>query len=149
MYTLVVVDVQPDFYAANGKQFLLNCKREIRQAMKDNAGIVFLEYYGCGPTKIELRKLVDGYERAYFDTKDEDDGSLEVSVLLRKYYLNKKNVRVIGVNTDCCVRSTVEGLTAQLLNANITVVADACASDFDHAGGIRMLKNMSNVQVAA
>lgn len=148
-YTLVIVDMQNEFRAANGKTIIANCKREIKRAMKDNAAIIFLEYYGNGPTKSVLSNLVDGYEWTWTETKDEDDGSLEVAVLIRKYDLDKKLIKVCGVNTDCCVKATVSGLTARFLNSSIEVIADACASDWYHESGLNLLRKIPNVNVRA
>ena len=143
----MVVDMQQDFNAANGKSVVSNCKKVIKQAMLDDASIIFLEYNGCGPTKYELFNLTDGYANTYVDIKDEDDGSLEVAVLIRKHKLNKNHIKVCGVNTDCCVASTVRGLTSRFLNANIEILASACASDWNHPSGLSALRKMPNVNV--
>jgi nicotinamidase-related amidase len=147
-YSLLVVDMQKYFPPANGKRILANCKKEIITAMKNKAAIIFLEYIGCGPTKRELSALTRGYARVYFDIKDADDGSLEAAVLIRKHKLPKANIRVVGVNTDCCVASTVEGLTQRLFKSKIDVVASACDSNWDHFSGLRHLSNMRNVRVS-
>jgi nicotinamidase-related amidase len=146
-YTLVVVDVQTDFDAANGRHLIANVKREIRQAMKDNAAIIILEYSGCGQTQESILNLVDGYHRCWTDTKDKDDGSLEVAVFVRKHNLPKQIIKVCGVNTDCCVRRTVEGLTTRFLKSTINIVADACDSSWDHISGLSMLGRMPRVNV--
>lgn len=146
-YSLIIVDMQAEFNAANGKKVIANCKREIRKAMKDNVGIIFLEYNGCGTTHPELMDLVDGYSKALFETKDEDDGSEEAEFSIRSHRCNKTYIKVCGVNTDCCVKYTVRGLTARFSRATIEVIGDACASDYDHIYGLSSLRKIPNVNV--
>lgn len=147
MYTLVVVDMQADFRAANGERVVKNCQREINQAVQDGAGIIFLEYSGYEATKKELYDLVDGYARAWTAIKYHDDGSEEAASLIRTHKLDKVNIKVCGVNTDCCVKSTVSGLTSRLPNPTINVIADACDSDWNHVHGLDVLMKMDNVSV--
>lgn len=147
MYTLVVVDMQPDFNAANGARVTKNCLREINQAMKDKAFVIFLEYYGSGPTIKTLSDAVKTYSKAHFSTKHDDDGSDNVDVFIRKYKMKHNLIKVCGVNTDCCVRSTVEGLSCLYKRATIDVIADACDSDWNHSNGITMLKKIPNCNV--
>lgn len=148
MYTLVVVDMQSQFKAANGKRVRENCLREILQAIKDNSPIIFLEWEGYPPTLDDLILPVkDQYQNYYVKTKVTDDGSAQVESLV---YLNRlpKNFKVCGVNTDCCVAATVRGLTSRFEMAIIDVIADACDSDWNHLAGLdRMKKMQCNVNV--
>lgn len=148
-YVLLIVDMQPEFSAANGKRVLNNCKRELRKAMIENASIIFLEYDGCGTTNTDLVDLVDGYNKVWFETKGDDDGSEEAEFVIRSHRCSKTVIKVCGVNTDCCVRYTVQGLTARFTRATIDVISDACASDYDHMYGLTSLRKMPNVNVTA
>ncbi len=145
MYTLIVVDMQARFHASKRDRVRKNCLREITQAVKDDAHIIFLEYNGCGPTLPELTEAL--HTKCFFKNKWNDDGSAEVesTVLLNKL---PKHFKVCGVNTDCCVRATVAGLTARFSMATIDVIVDACDSDWNHEGGVTTMTAMKgNVNV--
>lgn len=145
MYTLIVVDMQERFSASNRARVRENCLREITQAVKDDAHIIFLEYRSCGPTLPELTSAL--HTKCVFKEKAGDDGSAEVEA---EVILNKlpKHFKVCGVNTDCCVHATVRGLTARFPMATIDVIADACDSDWHHQNGINRLVEMKgNVNV--
>jgi nicotinamidase-related amidase len=150
MYTLVVVDMQPNFTAANGKRVRENCLREILQAIKDNAPIVFLEWESYPGTLPDLMHPITEnylYKNYYVKTKVTDDGSFQVENVVREHSL-PKNFKVCGVNTDCCVAATVRGLTARFSMATIDVIADACDSDWNHLSGLNVMKKMQcNVNV--
>jgi nicotinamidase-related amidase len=145
MYTLVVVDMQPHFNAANGRRIIKNCKRELNKAMSVHAAIVFVEYFGSFPTVKELTNVTKHYHRVYTTYKHVDDGSEQVEQLISDWHLAAKKVRVCGVNTDCCVWATVNGLTSRLPRSTIEVVADACDSDYNHAVGLDRMSKMENV----
>jgi nicotinamidase-related amidase len=147
MYTLVVVDMQSSFEAANSKRVRENVKREIQRAMDNKAAIVFVEYVGQGPTIPSLVKPTDDYDRVFIVRKNDDDGSKEVSKVIRDNNLPGKRVKVCGVNTDCCVLETVNGLCSRLRSASFEVVGDACNSDFNHLTGLNDMANMSNVSI--
>lgn len=140
-YTLVVVDMQSRFNAANGERVRKNCLREIMKAIKNELPIIFLEWEGEEVTLPELTKPCK--DNFYVETKRTDDGSNEVQKLVIAHKL-PRNFRVCGVNTDCCVRATVVGLTARFSSATIDVIADACDSDWNHTGGLTCLSNMKN-----
>jgi nicotinamidase-related amidase len=140
-YTLVVVDMQSRFNAANGERVRKNCLREIMKAIKNELPIIFLEWEGEEVTLPELTEPCK--DNFYVETKRTDDGSTEVEKIVRRHKL-PKTFRVCGVNTDCCVRATVVGLTARFPSATIDVIADACDSDWNHTGGLTCMSNMKN-----
>lgn len=144
-YCLIVIDMQERFNAAMGERVGQNCLREIQQAIKDDAHIIFLEYFGCGPTMSELTQAL--HTQCHFRQKSGDDGSAEVEMAVLLNQLPKQ-FKVCGVNTDCCVYQTVRGLTSRFPMANINVIADACDSDWSHGQGIQNLLAMQgNVKV--
>src|SRR6185436_16930036 len=102
-YTLVIVDMQATFGAANSRRVRENCKREILQAMESNSPIIFVEYIGQGPTIPSLVRLTDDYDRVFITRKGDDNGSREVRKTIKDNKLPARRVRVCGVNTDCCV----------------------------------------------
>ncbi|SRR5579885_1444967 len=147
MYTLVVVDMQSSFEAANSRRVRENCKREIERAMEAGAAIIFVEYIGQGPTIPSLVKLTDDYDRVFITRKNDDDGSREVRKVIQDNRLPAKRIRVCGVNTDCCVFETVSGLTCKLKSVTLEVVADACNSDYQHLTGLNDMAKMSGVTI--
>lgn len=142
MYTLIVVDMQETFRASTRDRVRKNCLREVTQAVKDDAHIIFLEYSGQGPTIAELTAAL--HSKCAFKEKPGDDGSYEVEheVLLNKL---PKHFKVCGVNTDCCVYATVRGLTSRFPMAKIDVIADACDSDWNHLNGISKIEALGGL----
>lgn len=141
MYTLVVVDMQPMFDAANGKRVREECLKAILKAIEINAPIIFLEFNDYDHTHGELTKPCMGNH--YVMTKYTDDGSPEVYDTVLKYKL-PRNFRVCGVNTDCCVHATVNGLSARFPNTSIEVIAAACDSDWNHMAGINKMSEIGD-----
>lgn len=146
-YSLLIVDMQKYFNAACDPLTISNCQEEIKKAIKNRAAIIFLEYAGCGKTAPELLNLIQKYDRVYVKTKKDDDGSFEAMSIINNYRLAKSTIRVCGVNTDCCVLSTVVGLHALLPNAKIEVIEKACNSDWQHEVGIDKLHRLKNVKI--
>lgn len=147
MYSLVLVDMQPYFKAANSRRVRDNCKRELQKAMDRRAAIIFVEFDGCGSTVKSFIKMTNEYDRRFFAHKDLDDGSAEVEEVITTHGLPAKKIKVCGVNTDCCVQATVRGLTARLPSATIQVISDACNSDWSHPGGLADMKRLRNVTI--
>lgn len=144
MYTLVVVDMQAGFNAANRHRVRQNCLREVRRAKQDGADIIFLEFRFNEETHKELIEAAG--QRYFVLEKDDDDGSSQVASKVRSKNLHK-HFRVCGVNTDCCVKATVLGLTDRFPNSKIDVVADACDSDWNHNSGLSRMKQLNNVRI--
>ena len=129
--TLVVVDMQPDFSAANNPSVIVGVTREILEAKRKKSGIIFLEYSDTGRTHEGFSSLIKGYRHKARVTKDDDDGSLEVVKALRRRGFGSRTLRICGVNVDCCVFDTVNGLLHRLEQVQIQVVKDACGSEWD------------------
>lgn len=146
MYTLVVVDMQPTFHAANGDRVVSNCFREILLAIKNDFPIIFLEFDGYYDTHKKLMGAVKnaGYANYYVRIKNQDDGSDHIQRVVSDHSL-PKNFRVCGINTDCCVASTVRGLAARYPSANIDVIADACSSDWYHQRGLEDIRSLQGL----
>jgi len=140
---LLVVDMQPRFEASTRGWLLRAVAREVRAARSAGAGIVFLEYTrrrgdgGVPLTERTHRRLTDlvaDYDDAVTVHKGQDDGSAAVLRAAEEWYGDGPGsgrhidggVRVVGVNTEACVASTVNGLSAALPDLGITVVGGAC-----------------------
>jgi nicotinamidase-related amidase len=149
-YSLVIVDMQTGFVAANSRKTLKNCKREIRKAIKDDANIIFVEYNGCGRTIKELTEITDkiAYKKKFVAIKRKNSGAKIILKTMKKNNIpttKHTNFRVCGVNTDACVLETVEDLARALRQRsyNIEVILSACNSSYSHKDGVSDLKNLA------
>ncbi len=125
--TLVIVDMQEPFKAAMEMSVIVGVAAEIAVQRQHGGDIVFLEYKYMGETHRELTDLVKGYANKARVTKVDDDGSKELLKVVRRRGFWDQNFRVCGVNTDCCVWSTVEGIL-QRTSAEVEVVKNACGT---------------------
>jgi hypothetical protein len=150
-YSLLIIDMQSYFSAAHNSRVLKGCTREIKRAMQDKAAIIYLEYgwENYEPTLPILTNLTDQYKRAYHVFKYTDDGSKEAADLIWRHNLPKRNIRVAGVNSNFCVRSTVEGLIKRMPHSRVHVIADACDcnSTASHRDGLSAMKQLPNVKL--
>ena len=147
MYTLVVVDMQPEFEAASGEYVVNNCLRQIKTAIECDAHIIYLEYSGSGDTLPELKEPVEKYKHHYIEKKFTDDGSAEVQNAVNKNGLMIGRFRVVGVNTDWCIKSTVEGLRKRFPTSFVEVVVNACSSHDNHVKGIKLIEKIPHVDL--
>lgn len=146
-YTLVVIDVQPEFDAALNPNLRMACQKKLRVAKRKRADILFVEYEGAGNTYADLVEVVKDYSRAFWVEKYYDDGSQEVINAINHHSLRYKTLKVCGVNTDACVRDTVRGLSQKLSASKIKILANACYSDWNHQRGLEQMKSLPNVKI--
>jgi len=146
-YTLVVIDMQSYFDSAHNRKTLKSVKKLISEAMEDWQPIILVEYSGCGSTMPSIYRLTQNYSELYIIRKSRDDGSSEISRLIRGMKLPSNNIKVCGVNTDCCVYESVMGLKRKMRAANFEIVETACWSAYDHKGAINTFRNTKNVMV--
>lgn len=145
-YVLLVIDMQTAFRAAKNKKTQKNCILEIKKAMDKEYPIVFLEYEECGKTLPTLLGVLTSsqYNKFYIVKKSSNDGSSKLLNFFKKKGLPRTDMRVCGVNTDCCVLETVEGLDAKLSKQfKIQVVEKACYSEYCHREGIEDMLSLS------
>lgn len=147
-YTLVVIDMQDQFFASRSQLVRDNCKKEIIDAKNKGNNIIFVEYQQCGRTINPLLKLAKGYKKSLVILKRRPDGSHEVSEAITHHNLPRR-VRVCGVNTDACVQRTVLGLSLNYFIDEIEVVKDACNSDYYHGNynGINAMRAFDKVKI--
>jgi nicotinamidase-related amidase len=143
-YTLVVVDMQPDFSAS------LVCKsqvkKEVNKAVKSNNPIIFLEYkdsFGYYKYKSTYKDLVPaGYDKVIKSKKTEDSGAKNVVIHLNKRKLPKK-LKVCGVLTRYCVFETVSNLI-RYNKLDVAVIEKACGCEYknSHKEAIASMKSL-------
>jgi nicotinamidase-related amidase len=124
MYTLVVVDMQPHFEAAQCDQTTAEVIKAIKKAKQDQAGIVVLEYTRCGPTRDDILTAIGEYEKFATKIKDRDGGGRWVLEAVRELELNDTLFRVCGVNTACCVHDTAMDLLD--FEKRVELIKNAC-----------------------
>ena len=171
-----MIDMQPNFRSANRRWLIGRVAREIRAARSAGWGVMFLEYTsGHGSdgtirgvllkerTHRRLTDLVADYDDAVTVHKGQDDGSAEVLRAAEKWFCEGPGcvrhidggIRVVGVNTEACVASTVNGLSAAMPAMEITVVGGACNSDCEagkapnNEGHDQIVRKGRNVRVLA
>lgn len=129
--TLVIVDMQPGFTASLHLATLLQVERRIVEAKSHGWAIVVLENESHlhGHTHEQLLKHLAGYKRYVVVPKSDDDGSREVIDACVQAGFDLNFVEVCGVNTDACVKKTVEGLIVKSPLSSILVFRKACYSD--------------------
>lgn len=145
MYTLCIIDMQDYFLGAINQKPTNNVAREIRQAIKDNAPIILVEYGGCGDTTRQLLDVIKRATKVYKVTKWSDDGSEEIIRCLHENILPEDHIKVAGINTDCCVYLTCYGLQRKRPLSTIEIIADACQSNYlpdGHSSGLNKLKTL-------
>jgi nicotinamidase-related amidase len=121
MHTLVIVDMQPAFAAANCGTTTNNILKLIEEAKTQSAPIVILEFANYGKTRKDINDAVKDYDKTKRMTKYEDDGSSEVVEALADV---PKKAKVCGVNLGYCVLSTALGLVQK--GAEVELVKEAC-----------------------
>ena len=124
--TLVIVDMQPIFKASRNPDTIIAVTNEIITARKNNDAVMFVEYRGSGRTHTGFNSLIRGYEHKATIRKQKDDGSQEIINALRRRNFPTQTLRICGVNTDCCVWSTVWGLLNRMSYTKIEVVKNGC-----------------------
>lgn len=155
-YSIVFIDMQNIFLKNVLKRdpgIILKCKRELIKAINDNAQIIFLEFRGHGSTVKELTSLLKeySYTKYAFVSKESDDGSNDLLNVILKNNL-PPNIKVCGVNTDCCVYDTVSGYLYAMTSHkskdsnefNVKVIIDACASSWYHERGVKYMRDLTD-----
>lgn len=119
---LVVVDMQPDFYASNNQQLINNICKLCESYISTGDPIILLEYLGYEKTH---RHIVEASNNAPVLIKNKDDGSPKIKNYLKKTGLKPKEFFVCGINTDYCVKDTAVGLRHKT-GQNVTVIEKCC-----------------------
>lgn len=133
---LVIIDMQPIFDASQAPWVIENVRREIRVAKRRKEPIILVRYrfskrsLGGLSDEIDARLLctIGKYPHVYHVEKRKVDGSDEIIKAIEKHNLNKKYLKIAGVNTDACVAWTVNELSRKMQLSTIIILSDACHS---------------------
>lgn len=123
MYTtLAIIDVQEKFMAASS--VIKRVVHQIELARRRHDGIVLVEL-GDPQSYDEIYRALRNYSGYVVTKKRHDDGSKEVLDAIRsnKYALDR--IRLCGVNTCACVRSTAYGLIRSGFVRKVEIASDA------------------------
>ena len=127
-YTLVIVDMQPQFIVKCIKERSIieaNVLKQINKAIADNQPIIFLEFDKCG--RSINRIIPKNYKQKTISKKSQQSGEQNIIRIINKKCWSK-NIRVCGIFTSQCVKATVSDLTLNY-NYKISVIHNACADN--------------------
>ena len=125
--TLCIIDMQPYFRSSQEDFVIDGVIREVSLAKRRKAGIVVVEYSGCGKTDRRIKKAIGRYHKVVWIKKGGDDGSrLILKAIGKKWSYSKKRIRLCGVNTGWCVFDTAVGLANRLPESTIQMAEAAC-----------------------
>lgn len=150
-YTLVVIDMQKTFLEKmnlpDSLEVERRCLQLINNAGKAKSPILFMEYNRCGQTINSLLNKAESItDKVYRKLKWNDNGGAEILRALSKYKL-PQHIKVCGINTDACVKASVEGYLSEskysenikFKNPSVHVITKACGSAFSHQNGVKNL----------
>jgi len=128
-YSLVVIDMQPTAFPA-AYDVIDGCSKAIKKTIKSNNPVIYIEYSYSNfksewPTTPRLTNITDNYNKTFYLKKNEQDGSKQITSLIKKNKLPNDKVLVCGVKTTACVLSTVKGLNNILKNSSLFILDGA------------------------
>ncbi len=128
MYNLLIIDMQYEFKTA--LSVVSEVTELVKKAKEDLAYITVVEYRDSGETFKEITSELTEYPLHRTLIKREDNGSKEVYNYLSSENIREMDIVTCGVNSDCCVRVTVNGLQYMFdefgIQSKIHVIKNAC-----------------------
>lgn len=137
MYNLLIIDMQEEFSTA--QKVIGEVVALIRKAKEDFANITVVEYSNSGKTYGEILRELRDYPLCTTVTKRGDDGGMIVFEHFKESNWLSMDTIVCGVNSDCCVKRTVNSLLESMYKwynkdyfqligkyPNVVVVKKAC-----------------------
>lgn len=108
MYNLVIIDMQVGFDTS--KAVIDEVVTLVKKAKEDFANITIVEYTGSGSTHSKIMDEVVTYPLYNKIKKSSDDGGRILFETLKESRWLGLDIMVCGVNSDCCVKHTVNTL---------------------------------------
>ena len=124
---LCIIDMQPTFLAAKSKKLIQTIVKEVKSSLEKKEHILIVEYFEQGKTCKEILAAVKEYNKVSFIMKKKNDGSKQIMNYLSNFSeISKETIRICGVNTFLCVRSTAISLAKKMPNSKIVLLENAC-----------------------
>ena len=146
--TLIIIDMQPYFYAANHQPTINAIFKLIQDAKETGSSIIIVEYDELPTDDPCDLKTIKSIRDAAFDTgtavevrKSQDDGYHEVIAIAKGHGIDLSYCIVCGVNTNACVRETFQSLCAMLPNNKFELALKACNSEYGIGSRTRIAHN--------
>lgn len=128
-YTLLIIDMQRSFVAANKAKTIRKVIENMKRAISHNSPILLTEFKGNGYSHPFMSKLIAYYRRGYIVIKNNSSGAQEIMKCCIKHKL-PTNYKICGVNFSCCVSDTaVDLIRLSKIKSNkilVNVVYNAC-----------------------
>lgn len=150
MYNLVIIDVQIDFIdiVDNINDIFKNINRNIVQANKDKANIIFIEFpESHRKTSLLCEELNTSGKNVFFGKKKVMDASHQVNRIIGKHSLSRSYFKVCGLYVDACVLATVDGLSNKFKHSQIEVLKDCCNQQ-NAEMAFKLMRQNKNVTVS-
>lgn len=152
MGTLIILDMQNSFSAANDTSTISHVVDAVNLARTKSEGIILVEYLNQGPTLYPIYKALAKYSNKDIVKKRNDDGSREIVNSIMRNFFDYQQLKVCGVNSDACVNKTVTGLSQQLRNSKIKVLKKACNTvtpKWNEAAHFEWALDLENVELVS
>lgn len=122
---LIIIDLQTGYYAS--KKTVSHIKNLIKQYKESNQYVLLVTFDGKGDVIPQIQEDLEGYPYQKTVVKKDDDGSQEIMAFFQEGAVFPSELRVVGINTCCCVFSTVEGLSKTIpTKTKVIVDPDGC-----------------------
>ena len=123
-YVLCIIDMQPKGFN-NSNSIIENVMNLIRRAILDKAFIVIAQFKNCGETHDHIIAKLNTYPFKEYLWHNKNDKSKPIKEILIERSILVRQLKVCGVNTEYCIKDTVNGL-AKKFNIPIKVIEEAC-----------------------
>jgi nicotinamidase-related amidase len=109
----------------NSNIIIGNVMNLIRRAILDKAFIVIAQFKKCGETHDHITAELNTYPYKVYLWHNKNDKSKPIKEILIERGILVRQLKVCGVNTEYCIKDTVNGL-AKKFNIPIKVIEEAC-----------------------
>lgn len=148
MHSLVIIDMQSQFVATQNGKLIDNIKKEIDISKRNYWPILIVEYktkWYCTDTIKDIINYIGSYPRTSYVIKKEADGSKEIAGEINQI-TKCKRIRLVGVETNCCVLQTAAGLS-RYNKYKIEVAENSCGDPYGNEFGINVISEIPSVSV--
>jgi len=123
-YVLCIIDMQPCGFN-NSNLIIDNVLELVKEAVINKAFIVIAQFKRCGETHINIINEIQQYPYKEYVWHNKNDKSKPIQKVLHDRNIFVRHIKVCGVNTEYCIKDTVNGL-AKKFHIPIKVIEKAC-----------------------